>query len=153
MNLNVREANLSDEADQAAFCAMLKMYYADPFGGDTPIPPGRAETAAQDLSEHPTAVVFLAFHGDSPVGYTLAFMGYSSFAAKPLLNLHDVAVVPEARGQGVGRALLDTAESYARDAGCVKLTLEVLDDNDRARSLYRKVGFEDQSLRFWAKTL
>jgi ribosomal protein S18 acetylase RimI-like enzyme len=75
-----------------------------------------------------------------------------------LLNIHDLAVLPEHRGRGVGRALLAAVEEHARRKGCCKLTLEVQDDNPRARALYDKFGFEDvvvQKLptRFLAKSL
>ncbi len=64
----------------------------------------------------------------------------------PLLNVHDLAVVPAFRGQGVGRALLDAAERRARTRGCAKLTLEVREDNARARALYHAQGFRDFEL-------
>ena len=63
--------------------------------------------------------------------------------ARPLLNIHDLAVLPSYRGRGVGHALLQAAEEHARREGCCKLTLEVRDDNARARALYRSFGFED----------
>jgi len=65
----------------------------------------------------------------------------STFAARPLLNLHDLAVLPERRGLGVGRALLEAVEARARDLGCCKLTLEVRQDNARAQALYESFGF------------
>jgi GNAT superfamily N-acetyltransferase len=73
--------------------------------------------------------------------------------------LRDLAVLPEHRGHGVGRALLQAAEDHARRKGCCKLTLEVQDDNTRARILYRRFGFEDfvvgksAPTRFLAKKL
>ena len=56
---------------------------------------------------------------------------------------HDLAVVPEYRARGVGGALLRECENRAPRAGCCKLTLEVQDNNLRARSLYERFGFED----------
>jgi len=73
--------------------------------------------------------------------------------------VHDLAVLPTARGQGIGRALLAAVEERARERGCGKLTLEVLDDNHRARTLYASFGFADYALgspgatRFLTKTL
>ena len=60
-----------------------------------------------------------------------------------LLNVHDLAVVPEWRGRGIGRSLLSAAEDRARSRGCCKLTLEVQDGNSRARALYETFGFSD----------
>jgi ribosomal protein S18 acetylase RimI-like enzyme len=73
----------------------------------------------------------------------VCFFGFSTFQARPLLNIHDLAVVPEYRGRGVGRALLEAAEARAAERGCCKLTLEVQDANPRARQLYERYGFGD----------
>jgi ribosomal protein S18 acetylase RimI-like enzyme len=111
------------------------------------------------LAQQPGALVLLALADDQPVGVAVCFSGLSTFRAKPLLNVHDLAVLPQYRGRGIGRALLQTAEDHARQKGCCKLTLEVLDDNTRARALYRRFGFRDFVLgesgptRFLAKNL
>jgi ribosomal protein S18 acetylase RimI-like enzyme len=77
------------------------------------------------------------------VGAAVCFIGFSTFAARPLLNLHDLAVVPELRGRGIGRALLRAVEERARALGCCKLTLEVVQENTQARALYERFGFAD----------
>jgi ribosomal protein S18 acetylase RimI-like enzyme len=59
-----------------------------------------------------------------------------------LINIHDLAVTAECRGQGVGRRLLEGVEAKARALGCGKVTLEVREDNVSARGLYRRFGFE-----------
>jgi ribosomal protein S18 acetylase RimI-like enzyme len=91
--------------------------------------------------------VFLAYDGEVPVGVAVCFLGFSTFAAKPLVNLHDVAVVPTHRGRGVGRALLAAVEAKARELGCCKRTLEVLDKNERALRTYRAAGFTRYALQ------
>jgi ribosomal protein S18 acetylase RimI-like enzyme len=95
------------------------------------------------LPEHPTALVLLAFAEGRAIGVTVCFFGFSTFEARPLLNVHDLAVVPEWRGKGVGRALLTATEERAVRRGCCKLTLEVQDENRRARALYESFGFSD----------
>jgi ribosomal protein S18 acetylase RimI-like enzyme len=87
--------------------------------------------------------VLLALEGERPVGMAICFVGFSTFQARPLLNIHDLAVVPDCRGQGIGRALLAEAEKQALLRGCCKLTLEVREDNLPARSLYERFGFAD----------
>ncbi|MFQ5634914.1 MAG: GNAT family N-acetyltransferase, partial [Gammaproteobacteria bacterium] len=77
------------------------------------------------------------------VGAAVCFFGYSTFKARPLRNIHDLAVLPGQRGRGIGKALLAAVEARARDGGCCKLTLEVLDDNLGARRLYASLGFGD----------
>jgi ribosomal protein S18 acetylase RimI-like enzyme len=111
------------------------------------------------LREHSGALVLLAFADAEIVGVAVCFFGLSTFRAKPLLNVHDLAVLPQYRGMGIGRALLQAAEDRARRNACCKLTLEVQDDNTRARALYRRFGFGDFALgepastRFLAKDL
>jgi ribosomal protein S18 acetylase RimI-like enzyme len=62
------------------------------------------------------------------------------------MNIHDIAVHPDFRGQGVGRQLLTTLEQYAKSQNCCKITLEVLMGNTTARQVYTKAGFEDYAL-------
>jgi ribosomal protein S18 acetylase RimI-like enzyme len=80
------------------------------------------------------------------VGLLNAFLGFSTFKAKPLMNIHDIAVQPQWRGQGVGRALLQAIQTHAQRLGCCKLTLEVLSGNHQAQRSYRAFGFEDYAL-------
>ncbi|QDT69496.1 putative acetyltransferase [Planctomycetes bacterium MalM25] len=139
--LTVRRADLAEPGDAAAVLALLDAYSRDPMGDGKPLDAAVRERLIPGLREHPTTRVWLAYLGDEPVGITTAFVGYSTFKAAPLINLHDVAVLPAARGCGVGRALLGAVEQYARELGCCKLTLEVLQNNTRAKVLYESFGF------------
>jgi ribosomal protein S18 acetylase RimI-like enzyme len=85
--------------------------------------------------------VFLAFVNEVAVGIATCFLGFSTFAARPLINVHDFSVVPEHRGRGIGQALLRAVEAAARERGCVKVTLEVQENNHRARRIYERAGF------------
>ena len=84
----------------------------------------------------------LAFLGEKPVGLINCFAGFSTFAAKPLLNIHDVVVHADVRGQGIAQSLLQWAENQARQLGCCKLTLEILSNNIPAMRSYQRAGFE-----------
>ncbi len=63
-----------------------------------------------------------------------------------MLNVHDIAVLAQHRGQGVGQALLKAAEDHARHRGCCKLTLEVLSGNAPAMASYKRFGFAQYEL-------
>jgi N-acetylglutamate synthase-like GNAT family acetyltransferase len=65
----------------------------------------------------------LAFVGGEPAGLINGFIGFSTFAAKPLVNIHDCAVSPKFRRRGVCGKLLAAVESLARDRGCCKVRL------------------------------
>lgn len=141
--MRVRQADLSDASDAAALIEVLDTYAGDPVGGSHPLAPDVRASLVPALREHPTTLVLLAFAGERPVGIAVCFIGFSTFKARPLLNIHDLAVVPSHRGQGVGTALLRAAEEHARERGCCRLTLEVQDDNTRARAVYGRFGFDD----------
>jgi ribosomal protein S18 acetylase RimI-like enzyme len=156
--LVIREVDFADAVDAAAVVKMLDSYASDPVGGGTPLTPDARERLIPALRAHPTALVLLAFVGSEAVGIAVGFFGLSTFQARPLLNIHDLAVVPAYRGKGVGRALLREAERRARARDCCKLTLEVQDANTRARGLYARFGFEDfvvagSPTRFLSKAL
>jgi ribosomal protein S18 acetylase RimI-like enzyme len=146
LTVEVREARLADATDAAAFLAILESYATDEMGGGTPLDPFVRARLVPALREQSNALVLLAFSEGSAVGVATCFFGFSTFAARSLLNVHDLAVLPASRGRGVGRALLSAAEAHARARDCAKLTLEVREDNARARALYRERGFRDFEL-------
>jgi len=159
MPLSIRAADLADPTDAAAVVDLVNAYALDPLGGGAPLAADVRARLVPGLRAHPTTLVLLAFADERPVGVAVCFLGFSTFQGRPLLNVHDLAVLPTARGQGIGRALLAAVEERARERGCGKLTLEVLDDNHRARTLYASFGFADYALgspgatRFLTKTL
>ena len=138
---DVVEADLSLPGHAAAVLAMLDAYSADPMGDGHPLSAEARANVIEGLRAHPTTLVFLAFQAGAAVGVATCFRGFSTFAAKPLINLHDFYVVPPLRGRGVSRALMAAVERKARETGCCKLTLEVLENNVRARRLYEACGF------------
>jgi ribosomal protein S18 acetylase RimI-like enzyme len=140
-------ADLDRPDHQAAVLAMVDSYSRDPMGDGAPLAPEARERLIPGLRQHPTTLVFLVYYGDAPVGVAVCFLGFSTFAAKPLVNLHDVAIVPTHRGRGIGRALLVAVEAKARELGCCKLTLEVLDRNERALRTYTAAGFRRYALQ------
>lgn len=144
--IRVLDVDWADPLHRGSVLDLLDAYARDPMGGGEPLPADVRERLVPALEAHPTTRVLLAFDDDTPVGLAVCFLGFSTFAARPLLNVHDLAVLPEWRGRGVGHALLAAVEDRARRAGCCKLTLEVLETNARARSVYERFGFRDYAL-------
>jgi ribosomal protein S18 acetylase RimI-like enzyme len=143
MSVEIRQADLSRPSDGVAVVEVLDSYARDARGDSQPLTDSVRRQLLPALRAHPTTVIFLAYdHGDA-IGVAICFRGLSTFRARPLLNIHDLAIVPSRRNQGIGRALLRAAESYALSEGCCKLTLEVQDDNSPALGLYRSFGFGD----------
>lgn len=137
----VHEADLRQPQQQAAIVSLIDAYARDPMGGSQGLSDVARATLIAGLQQHPTTVIFLAWDGDTPVGIAVCFVGFSTFQARPLLNIHDLAVLPTHRRQGIGRLLLEHVAAKARTLNCGKLTLEVRDDNHTAQQLYHAVGF------------
>jgi GNAT superfamily N-acetyltransferase len=138
--IQIIHADLANLQHQYAIVDLLDAYSRDPMGDEQPLPEDVKQRLIPGLREHPTTIVFLAYDGDKPVGIAVCFKGFSSFKAKPLINIHDLAVLPEWRAQGVGRKLLDAVAAHGRQLGCCKLTLETQERNP-AQKLYKSVGF------------
>jgi GNAT superfamily N-acetyltransferase len=141
MTLRVAPADLADATQARAVVDLVDSYARDIMGGGEPLPEAVRTGLIPGLRRHPTTLVFLAWDREQPVGVAVCFRGFSTFAAKALVNIHDLAVLPQWRGRGVGRLLLRAVAEWARAHECCKLTLEVLDHNDRARHLYESEGF------------
>lgn len=141
-SITVLEANLNNPEHQQAILALLNAYASDPMGNGKPLADEVQQRLIPGLQAHPTTLVVLAFRGAEPVGMAICFRGFSTFAARPLLNIHDFVVLDQCRGQGIGRRVMDHVEAAARRLGCCKLTLEVQDDNHRARAVYTAFGFQ-----------
>jgi len=136
------EADLGDPQHQDAIVHLIDMYAHDPMGGGQALPEAVRTALIPGLQRHPTTVVFLAWHSATPVGIAVCFVGFSTFLARPLVNIHDLAVIPAYRRHGVGRLLLERVAAKGKALGCCKLTLEVRADNHSAQRLYEAVGFD-----------
>lgn len=141
MNPRIEQADLEDEGQADALVEILDSYARGPGGQNAPLSEEARSNLASGLHEHPTAMVLLAFDGEQAVGTAVCVWGFSTFAARPYINIHDFAVLPEHRGRGIGRALLQEVERRALARGSCKLSLEVHDTNEGAKRLYESFGF------------
>ncbi|KHK89653.1 GNAT family N-acetyltransferase [Novosphingobium malaysiense] len=162
-DVTVRLADYGYEPDARAVVTLLDAYARDPMGGGEPLDDSVRKRLVAALNAFPGAFSLLAFdgaEGDEPVGLANCFTGFSTFAARPLINIHDLAVLPGLRGRGIGRALMQAVEDEARARGACKVTLEVLGGNERAKALYAALGYANYALdpeagtaQFWEKKL
>lgn len=158
--LTVSLVDYADPAEGAALVALLDAYARDPMGGGEPLSDATRNTLLDALASFPGAFSLIVRLDDVPVGLANCFTGFSTFAAEPLVNIHDMAVRPDYRGRGIGKALMDAVEAEALKRGACKITLEVLSGNDTAKALYEKCGYGDYVLDpaagkalFWQKKL
>jgi GNAT superfamily N-acetyltransferase len=80
-----------------------------------------------------------------PVGFALFFHNYSTFLAQPGIYLEDLFVMPDRRGGGIGRALLERLAQIAVERGCGRLEWAVLDWNKDAIGFYERLGAKPNS--------
>ena len=129
-----------------ALVMLLDAYARDAAGGGAPLADFARNNLVQELAARPQAFSVLAFDGDAAVGLANCFEGFSTFACRPLVNVHDIAVLPAWRGQRVGEQMLALVEQVARERGACKMTLEVLQGNRSAIRLYERAGFAGYQL-------
>jgi GNAT superfamily N-acetyltransferase len=164
--------NYSDPRQGAVLTKLLNAYATDHLGGGTPLKDEVLEQLPARLAMIPHAFSFVAYaaahdtaassaEGEqgnneaaiveatatcTPAGLVNCFEGFSTFAAKPLVNVHDMYVADAFRGQGVSQALMAAVEKEARARGCCKMTLECLSKNQIALNAYKKCGFGSYEL-------
>jgi GNAT superfamily N-acetyltransferase len=92
------------------------------------------------FGKKPAAEVVIGYEGDEPVGFALFFQNYSTFMGRPGLYLEDLFVVPERRGRGYGRGLLQHLARIAVDRNYGRVEWAVLDWNEPAIGFYRSLG-------------
>lgn len=129
-----------------AIVELLDAYAQDPAGGGEALNAFAKANLVKELAARPQAFSVLAFSDEQPVGLINCIEGFSTFACRPLVNVHDVAVLASHRGQRVAEKMLVLVEQIARERGACKLTLEVLQGNASAIRLYERVGFAGYQL-------
>ncbi|AGF51842.1 slr1340 [Synechocystis sp. PCC 6803] len=158
--IDIVKADLNSAVHAEAMIQLMNEYACDPMGGGEELPNYVKANLPAELAKRPSAHIILAFVDSKPAGLLVCLEGFSTFACKPLLNIHDVIVSLPYRGKGLSKLMLQKAEAIALDLGCCKLTLEVLEGNHVAQSAYRSFGFGNYELDpqmgkalFWQKKL
>lgn len=158
--IDIVKADLNSAIHVEAIIQLMDEYACDPMGGGEKLPDYVKANLPSELAKRPSIHVILAFVHSQPAGLLVCLEGFSTFACKPLLNIHDVIVSLPYRGKGLSKLMLQKAEDIALELGCCKLTLEVLEGNHVAQSAYRSFGFGSYELDpqmgkalFWQKKL
>lgn len=160
MNLEIIFANYQSPKHAQHIVELLNAYSEDPMGGGKPLPEEVKQNLVAGLAARDYAHTVIAYLDNEPAGLINVFDAFSSFKAKPLMNIHDVVVLAKFRGLGLSQKMLNKVEELAKEKGCCKLTLEVLSGNAVAKSAYEKFGFTGYELDpkagqalFWEKEL
>src|SRR4030095_1690678 len=139
--LRIVRADLDDTQHRAAVLKMTRACAQDPMGTGRDLPEDVQSALIDGLHAHPTTLIFLAVDGDEAMGIVTCFIGFSTFAARPLVNIHDLHVTKEYQRRGGALLLLGARDEEARGLGCCKLTLEVQENSRAALALYDRFGF------------
>ena len=146
LNLRICQADYQNAAHASALVSLLDAYAQDPAGGAEALSDFTKSHLVAALAARPQAFSVLAFSGDQPVGLINCIEGFSTLACRPLVNIHDVAVLASHRGQRIAEQMLVLVDQIARQRGACKLTLEVLQGNASAIKLYERIGFAGYEL-------
>ena len=160
MNIEIVKADYLSQQHGKEIPMLLDGYASDPMGGGQPLNENVKNNIVKALSKLPHAFSVIAYVDGQPAGLVNCFEAFSTFSCKPLINIHDFVVLNEYRGNGISQRILDKVEEIATSKGCCKVTLEVLSNNEAAKSAYRKFGFSGYELdpkagaaQFWQKKL
>ena len=157
---HIVQADLSLTKHAQAYLYLMSHYASDPMGGGQDLSQFAQQNLIQTLLKRNDIFIVLIFSDNEPAALLTAIEGFSTFACKPLFNIHDVVVYEDFRRQGLTSLLFNKIEEIASTQNCCKLTLEVLEGNHPARSAYCKLGYSDYVLdpalggaNFWTKPL
>lgn len=160
MEITVIKADYLNNTHEEHILVLLDEYASDPMGGGVPLAPEVRNKLVRELSKLPHAFSLLAYSEGVPVGLANCFEAFSTFLCKPIVNIHDLVVTKDFRGNGISHKLLEKIEEIAREKNCCKMTLEVLSRNETAKKSYEKFGFSGYELDpdtgialFWQKKI
>jgi ribosomal protein S18 acetylase RimI-like enzyme len=108
-------------------------------------PDDEVRASVERILAEPSSEFLLAAVDGDPLGVCQLRYRWSVWTSAEDCWLEDLYVVPEARRSGLGRALIDAALDSARERGCVRIELDVDEDNDPALGLYAAAGFSLES--------
>ncbi len=159
-HINIVLVDYNNPQQGSDLVLLLDSYARDPMGGGEPLSQFVKDNLVVELSKRAFGLSLIAYVNNQPAGLLNAFEGFSTFACKPLFNVHDIIVLEQFRGLQLSQLLLQELERIARIKGCCKITLEVLEGNSVAQRAYQKSGFAGYELdpkmgraMFWQKKL
>lgn len=160
MKIRIIQADYHNEQHAKDLVMLLNAYALDPMGGGEALSEEVQKNLVATIAKRHDFLTLLCYVDDKAAGILNCVEGFSTFKAKPLLNIHDCGVLQEYRGLGISQKLFIEAENISKERGYCKLTLEVLEGNIVAQNAYKKLGFSGYELDektgnalFWEKVL
>ncbi len=148
-------ADLSDKRYLEDILKVLDAYKCDDMGQSPPYNNDERKRLHSYFFSHPTVMVFLLYVDNQVAGGSVCFTSFSTFSVKTILNIHDLCILKQYRGNGYGTELMKSIIINAKELDCSKVTLEVREDNCVAKKLYSSLGFMESTpvMNFWHKSL
>src|SRR5260370_38516514 len=141
MAITIRPATQADAGQILIFIQALAMFEREP----NAVTATEADLLRHGFGDNPYFACLIAELDGVPAGFALYFFDYSTWLGRPGLYLEDLFVLPEYRGAGIGKVLLQRLAAIALEKGCARMTGEVLDWNRPAIDFYRVMGAEIQN--------
>jgi ribosomal protein S18 acetylase RimI-like enzyme len=151
MERSIIQVDLQNQIHCDQVIKLLNDYMNDHMGNNRPMPKELGPQIISGLKQHSGFLGFFVLADEKFAGLANCNINFSTFQAKPLINIHDFIVAPECRNIGAGSFLLQGIISYASKNGFCRVNLEVREDNANAKALYKKMGFSDcvPKMMFW----
>ena len=136
MGILIRPAVRADVPQILAFIRALAEYEREPDA----VLATEEDLLRDGFGPNPFYFCLIAEQESRPAGFAFYFFNYSTWLGRPGLYLEDLFVLPEFRGLGGGKALLQQVAAIAVEKGCPRLQWEVLDWNQPAIDFYKAMG-------------
>ena len=153
--MSIRLATPSDSALLSSLSVDVQSLHAEHYPKVFKMPENEdfAKTFFEEMLADPSVSIFIAEEDGKPVGCIVCKLverpeNPFAFAAR-LLLIDQISVRPSDRGKGVGAALMQQAESLARELGVQRMQLDSWDFNLNAHAFFEHLGFEKFNFRFW----
>ena len=141
--MHLVEVDLNNDMHCQAVVSLLNDYMLDDMGIGEEMPFELGPKIIEGLKRHKAYLGFLVEIRAKFVALANCNLNFSTWKAKPLINIHDFIVSPGFREQGIGLFLLKAIEKYALENGFCRINIEVREDNYKAQNLYKKAGFKE----------
>ena len=149
MSISFKQAELSELSTLMRFMQEFHEFdHAEPID-DVPT----KRVMEKVVSDERAGLVWLIKSSGEDVGYIVLTLHYRLESRDACVNLDELLVQEENRGQGIGRRAMELLEAACQDLGVVAMQLKVKKDNSEAASLYEKVGFEILDREFMFKDI
>ena len=129
------------DSDDAPLLARMLHDFNTEFGDPTP---GTEVLTRRVLAFIEDGRMTYLLGGDGPDGFAQVSFKPSVWADEPIGYLEELYVVPDLRGQGIGRAIMNAVLELARERGAAGMEVVTGESDTAARALYESVGFENE---------